>query len=228
MGDCAPSPSHSGTFAERMGWTWPPNIKFVNVLAGARDNNRASLSMLYHRFRPVVYRYILARVADVDIADDLTSETFMAMIRGIHATRAEDELGFAGWLIGIARNHVLMHFRQQKVHPEVGLQPHWGSDSQSVAEEDDPLLVLMARETWDETLTALYQLTPEQQQVVMLRCVLGYPTDEVATKMGKNTGTIRALQFRALASLSRLLSSNANAHTNGAADKSQRRRNHAG
>lgn len=160
--------------------------------------------MLYNRFMPMVYRYTLARVADIPTAEDLTSETFMAMMRGIRATRAEDELGFAAWLLGIARNHVLMHFRRRRIHPEVALPPRW-NESPSVAEEDDPLLVLMAREMWSETVVALNQLTREQREVVLLRCVLGYSTDEVARIMDRQTGTIRALQFRALTSLTRLL-----------------------
>ena len=201
-------------------WTWPPALPFSDVLEGAQAGEDWEIGVLYHRYLPVVYRYILARVADVPTAEDLTSETFMAMMRGIRATRAEDELGFAAWLLGIARNQILMHFRKRKVHPEVALEPQWWGESQSVAEEDDPLLVLMAREAWSETVAALNQLTREQREVVLLRCVLGYPTDDVARLMHRQTGTIRALQFRALASLTRLL----NASREG--EKPHRRRNH--
>jgi RNA polymerase sigma-70 factor (ECF subfamily) len=144
------------------------------------------------------------------------------MIRGISTARAQDELGFAAWLLGIARNRVLLHFRQIKVHPEVELLPQHVDLSQSIAEEDDPLLVLMARELWIETTDALKRLTPEQQMVVYYRCVLGYSTEEVADLMARRPGTIRALQFRALASLARLL--NAGDET----EKPERRRHHAG
>lgn len=219
---CAPRqpPSRFDARARKTRWTWPPDLPFSAVLEGAQAGEEWEVGVLYHRYLTVVYRYILARVADVPTAEDLTSETFMAMMRGIRDTRAEDELGFAAWLLGIARNHVLMHFRKRKIHPEVALQPQWWGESQSVAEEDDPLLVLMARETWSETVTALNQLTREQREVVLLRCVLGYPTDDVARLMHRQAGTIRALQFRALASLTRLL------NASGGGDKPQKRRTH--
>lgn len=213
--------SRFGSRAQKMRWTWPPERSFSSVLECAQAGEDWEVGILYHTYMPVVYRYILARVADVPTAEDLTSETFMAMMRGIRDTRAEDELGFAAWLLGIARNHVLMHFRKRKIHPEVALQPQWWGESQSVAEEDDPLLVLLARERWNETVSALGQLTPEQREVVVRRCVMGDSTEHVAQAMQRQTGTIRALQFRALATLSRLL------NANGAAEKPQRRRNHA-
>ncbi len=47
---------------------------------------------------------------------------------------------------------------------------------------------------------------PEEQRTVLLyRCVLGYDTGEVARLLGRQAGAVRALQFRALSSLARLL-----------------------
>jgi RNA polymerase sigma-70 factor, ECF subfamily len=185
--------------------TWPPGAVFSEILPLAKDFDQAAIGMLYRRFLPAVYRYILARVADVATAEDLTSETFLAMIRGITSTRATDELGYAAWLLGIARNQVLMHFRRHKIRPEVELLPQYIDRSQTVAEEDDPMLVLMARETWNETAEALEKLTEEQKTVIIYRCVLGYSTDEVAEMMNKRPGTVRVIQFRALSALTRHL-----------------------
>lgn len=201
----ATSPNRFVSYAERMGTTWPPAASFPEVLKRAKAHKRPEIGMLYRRFLPAVYRYVMARVADVATAEDLTSETFVAMLRGISSTRAEDELGFAAWLLGIARNQVLMHFRRVKVRPEVELLPQHEDLSQSVAEEGDPLLVLMAREAWTETASALETLSEDQRTVILYRCVLGYSTDEVASMMAKRPGNIRVLQFRALSTLTQLL-----------------------
>jgi RNA polymerase sigma-70 factor (ECF subfamily) len=161
--------------------------------------------MLYKRFLPVVYRYALARVTDVQQAEDVTSETFFAMIESIPSTRAEDELAFAAWLLGIARNKVAMHFRRLRSRQELyGALPE-GAEPSAVAEEDDPLGIITSRESWSEVVQALDQLTEDQRTVVLYRCVLGFSADEVAQLLQKQAGTIRALQFRALASLARHL-----------------------
>src|SRR5262245_39216698 len=92
--------------------TWPPAPSFAVILERARALDQASIALLYKRYLPVVYRYILARVADVPQAEDITSDTFFAMIESIKTTRAQDELGFMAWLLGIARNKVSLHFRR--------------------------------------------------------------------------------------------------------------------
>lgn len=187
--------------------TWPPAQPFSVVLDRAREFDHAALSQLYQRFLPVVYRFILARVSDVHIAEDLASDTFFAVVEQIATTRARDELGFAAWVLGIARNKVLMHYRRARAGPTFAPEPTTGEHPIAAAEEDDPLAVITARESWSEVVAALNRLTEEQRTVVLYRCVLGYSTEDVAALMEKKPGTIRALQYRALASLARFLES---------------------
>lgn len=187
------------------GMTWPPAQPFSVVLERARRLDSVAIGQLYQRFLPVVYRYVLARVGDVHSAEDLTSETFFAMIEQIGTTRAQDELGFSAWLLGIARNKVLMLYRRRRTGPTFTRELDDDAHPMSVAEEDDPLAIITARESWSEVVAALNRLTEEQRTVVLYRCVLGYSADEVAVLMHKKAGTVRALQFRALASLARLL-----------------------
>jgi RNA polymerase sigma-70 factor (ECF subfamily) len=206
--------------------TWPPELPFALVLERARALDSSALTLLYRRFLPVVYRLALARIGDPHAAEDITSETFSAMVEGIGGVRARDELGFSAWLLTIARNQAAMQIRRERSRREhfgeltEAQQPH------AVAEAGDPLTVLTARESWDETLAALNRLTSEQREVVLYRCVLGFSTDEVATQLGKQPGTIRALQFRALASLARHLGTHSDTSPAAAATETRRRRRH--
>jgi len=185
--------------------TWPPSLPFETALARAKSLDERSLSLLYARFLPVIYRYHLARLGDPHVAEDLTAETFIAMVEQIARARAEDELTFAAWLLGIARNKLLMYFRARRGRPA----PVYGVPDDfplyTRADEDDPLAVLSARESWGEVVAALDELTEEQRNVVLYRCVLGYSAEEVGALLGKQAGAVRALQFRALASLAQRL-----------------------
>lgn len=187
------------------GMTYPPALPFDLVLERARTHDRSALGMLYRRFLPVVYRFVLARVGTVQAAEDVTSETFFAVVEGIGATRAHDELSFTAWLLGIARNKVAMHYRLLRTHPEEVTAAPPDEQPAAVAEEGDPLAIITARESWEEVVEGLNQLTEEQRAVVLYRCVLGYPTEDVARLLNKQPNAIRALQFRALASLARYL-----------------------
>src|SRR5262249_9322719 len=151
------------------------------------------------RFLPVVYRYVLARVGTVYAAEDVTAETFFAVVESISATRAQDELGFTAWILGIARNKVAMHFRHMHARPEEPRSLPEDEHPSSSADEGDPLTIITARERWAEVVAGLNRLTEEQRTVVLYRCVLGYSTEDVARMLEKQPNAIRALQFRALA-----------------------------
>ncbi len=188
-----------------MSGTWPKELAFTSVLQRARALDSEALSLLYGRYLPGVYRFLLARVGDAHLAEDLTSETFMVMVESVERVRADDELGFAAWLLGIARNKAGEHFRRQASRRWEGeASPSWDEPS-TYAEEGDPLGVVVARERWGEVVAAMRQLTEEQRTVILYRCVLGYETEDVSRMMGRQAGAIRALQFRALSSLARLL-----------------------
>jgi RNA polymerase sigma-70 factor (ECF subfamily) len=189
----------------RSGMTWPPDLPFAVVLQRARQRDQQAISALYKRFLPVVYRYVLARVDDPHLAEDLTADTFFALVKDIGSARASDELAFSAWVLSIARSKVAQHFRRQHTRTNIEREMAPAEEPQTSNDEDDPLAIITARESWGTVATALSRLTEEQRAVVLYRCVLEYSAEEVADLLGKQPGTIRALQFRALASLARHL-----------------------
>lgn len=187
---------------------WPAGLSFAQALDSARARDKEALSLLYRRFLPVVYRFLLNRVSDAPTAEDLTSETFFAVMSGIADVRARDELGFATWVLGIARNKLSQHYRSRQSAREVPLAFSDAGEPPAVAEESDPLATLVARERWEEVVAALNRLTSEQRAVLLHRLILGRSTENVAHMMGKPANAIYGLQFRALASLARYLREN--------------------
>jgi RNA polymerase sigma-70 factor (ECF subfamily) len=185
--------------------TWPPSLPFEQALRQAQASNQQAMGQLYRRFLPVVYRYTLARVGDIHTAEDITSETFFAIVERISETRAHDELTFVAWALGIARNQIAMHFRRLKSRPVTQLASGDDEVTGRRADMRDPLDVITARESLAEVVAALDRITEEQRSVILYRCILGYSAIDVARLLGKQPGAIRALQFRALASLARYL-----------------------
>ena len=198
--------THGGNTGGNTGAASGP--EFAALLARARSLNNEALGALYTRYLPVVYRAIVARVGDVHLAEDLTADTFMVMVDSIARVRAQDELGFAAWLLGIARHKLAEHYRRLATRPAPRGELLPQDEPQTLGEEGDPLGVVIARERWAEVAAAVERLTDEQRNVLLYRCVLGYTTFEVARMMSREPGAIRALQFRALTALARLLAAN--------------------
>lgn len=185
---------------------------FHSLLDRARQGESEAISALYRRFLSGVYWYIAARVPDRYTAEDLTSEVFLEMVEGIHNVRAQDEPTFASWLFQIARITVAGYYRKhERVPPSISLettlQEHDG-DRTAVATsrpESDPVHWAEARDEWQIVVQAINSLTEEQRQVLVGRLILGYDVTTVAQMVGKKANAVKALQFRALNSLQRLL-----------------------
>jgi RNA polymerase sigma-70 factor (ECF subfamily) len=156
---------------------------------------------LYDRHVEAVYRYVYYRVRNDADAEDLTSDVFMRALRAI--SRYEPRQAFLAWLYRIARNAVIDRSRRTRI--QISFEDalaHPGVDQ--VVEPDSALLALSDKQAVRE---ALSRLTPLQQEVIVLRYVEGYSTQEIAAFVGKREGTVRGIQFRALEALRTLIPS---------------------
>ncbi len=187
---------------------------FTKLLDSARQGESEALSTLYREFLPGVFGYIATRVPDRATAEDLTSEVFLKMVEGIGRLRTGDEAGFAAWILQIARITVAGFYRKREKQPahvplESTLEDREG-DTESMPisaghPDGDPVRWTEARDEWNTTVKAMNMLTEEQRQVLVGRLLLGYDVATVARMLDKNENAIKALQFRALHSLHRLL-----------------------
>src|SRR6266436_8672235 len=180
----------------------------------ARRGEPEALSALYRQLLPGVFGYIAVRVPDRATAEDLTSDVFVQMVERISRLRATDEASVAAWILQIARVTVAGYYRKRAHQPAfVSLEPSGGEEEESGASRVipdsnpslDPVRSAEARDEWDTVVKAINTLTEEQRQVLIGRLILGYDVDTVARMLGKKTNAIKALQFRALQSLQRLL-----------------------
>ncbi|HEV8534685.1 MAG TPA: sigma-70 family RNA polymerase sigma factor [Candidatus Limnocylindria bacterium] len=169
------------------------------VRAGKGDT--AAFGALYDRYVEAVYRYVYYRVRNDADAEDLVSDVFMRALRAI--PRYEPRVAFLAWLYRIARNAVID--RGRRARTQISFEDalaHPGVDQ--VVEPDAAILALSDKDAVREALT---KLTPLQQEVIVLRFVEGFSTQEIAALVGKREGTVRGIQFRALEALRTLIPS---------------------
>jgi len=180
----------------------------------ARRGEPEALSALYRRFLPGVFGYIAARVPDRATAEDLTSDVFVQMVERISRLRASDEASVAAWILQIARVTVAGYYRKREHQPAfVSLEPRGWEEEESGASRVisdsnpnlDPVRSAEARDEWATVVKAINTLTEDQRQVLVGRLILGYDVATVARMLGKKANAVKALQFRALQRLQRVL-----------------------
>lgn len=153
---------------------------------------------LYDRHFPRIYSYIVRRVGNREVAEDLTSETFFKALSHIRKYEYTG-LPFAAWLYRIAGNVVADYYRRQR--PDQPLD----TEMPLPAPGDGPEEWVLRLDQRQTVLEAVSQLTPEQQDVVLLRFEHGFRLKEIAGICGKTEGAVKALMFRALHTLKQRL-----------------------
>lgn len=175
---------------------------FEATIAAARAGDHAALERLYRDTAPVVLGYLRAQRANDP--EDLTSETYVAMVRGISGFDG-DEVHFRSWLLTIAHRRMVDGFRLRGRRPEdpTDIDELATAMPTPIATDDQAL----ARQEIATALAAIDDLTDDQRAVLLLRVVADLPIDQVATLLDKPVTAVKALQRRANASLRRSLGS---------------------
>jgi RNA polymerase sigma-70 factor, ECF subfamily len=163
------------------------------VSASRRDptDQRRALVALYDSALPEVYGYLASRCGSEAVAEDLTSETFLAAVDSVKRD-AVPELSIA-WLIGVARHKMVDHWRRREVEGRALQAVVDGGAAESELDDWDVRLdAILAQE-------ALGGLRAHHRGALTLRYLDGLPVREVAEILGRTVGATEVLLVRARA-----------------------------
>ncbi len=169
-----------------------------NLLQQAKRFDVQALAEVYDTFSPGLYAYALRLLGDPCLAEDCVAETFSRFLQAIKAGGGPQDY-LKAYLYRIAHNWVTDQYRRQPPPPlELDENLHSGIEHQPE--------VKAARNLQQEQVrAALFRLTPEQRQVVMLKFIEGWENEVVAAALNKPVGAVKSLQHRALDALRKML-----------------------
>jgi RNA polymerase sigma-70 factor (ECF subfamily) len=155
------------------------------------DDGARRLVELYDELLPEVYGYLLDRSGDRAVAEDLTSETFLAVVRA--EARPDRAPLTAPWIVGIARHKLADHWRRRRRDERL-------LDQTPPETEVDPW-----NATVDELLTrsVLAELDPDHRAALTFRYLDGLPVADVATVLERSVHATESLLARARAAFRR-------------------------
>lgn len=158
----------------------------MSAVGDNRTEQAEALLALYDRSLPQVYGYLVRRIGNPTIAEDLAAETFLAAVASIRSSVVQEVT--PAWLVGIARHKLVDHWRREERDTR-RLQ----AVAAVAAEVDDP---------WDEHLDATFArhvvatLTPQHRAALTLRYADGLPVREVARLLDRTEHATEALLVR--------------------------------
>ena len=164
------------------------------LVTEAQRGDPKAFGRIFDEYHGPIYRFIASRVGSPSDAEDLTQIVFVKALEALPRYEARG-VPFGGWLFRLARNATIDHVRTRRDHDELS------ETTDRETEETSPEALAILRTDLDAMAEALRSLTPDQREVIALRFFAGLSPREAAELMGRQEGTIRGLQFRAIAAL---------------------------
>ena len=170
------------------------------LIEQAKGGNLTALGTLYNLHVDRIYQYVRYRTGDDQTAEDITAEVFLRAIESI-GSYEDQGAPFVAWLYRIAHARVVDFWRKSKRHQTAPLEDPLLQEGLSSQDDDIDIDFMQHR----LLAVALQQLTDDQQNVIVLKFMQGLSNAETALVLGKTEGAIKALQWRALEALARIL-----------------------
>jgi len=170
-----------------------PDPQEIARRAAQRDTT--AFAGLYDEHLNTVYRFVFFKVSDPTLAEDLTAEVFSKAWENIDRFEWRD-LPFQHWLLRVARNVVVDHWRAHRRFP-ASLDGLYELPSDSLSPEE-----VVSRDGEVERVNqALKRLPDDQRDVLILRFIEGYSHADTAQVLKKSVVAVRQIQVRALRAL---------------------------
>lgn len=170
------------------------------LLRRAGEGDQAAFLELYDRYRQPIFRFAYRLLSSVDLAEDVTHDCFLSLIRRPEGFRPE-RASLRTYLFAVVRNLALKHFRsrgREAGFDEVDEEPQ-------VSPRHAPLRRLLDEELVNQVREAVFSLPPLQREALILFEYEELSLNEIAGIVDADVGAIKARLYRARESLKRTL-----------------------
>ncbi|TVR74839.1 MAG: sigma-70 family RNA polymerase sigma factor [Marinilabiliales bacterium] len=171
------------------------------------SGDREGIEKLINRHKTKVYTYILLVVKSQQLAEDIFQDTFIKVIRSLVDGKYKDNGRFASWVIRIAHNLIIDHFRKEKQINTLSNDDYEADIFNSKKLSDQNIEDVLIREQITNDVRMLIDELPEEQkQVILLRHYGGMSFKEIADQTDVSINTALGRMRYALINLRKLIS----------------------
>ena len=167
----------------------------AELLCGVRAGDVAAWEQIYARGLPAVWRYVYLRAGgDRHLAEDVVSETILALVRQISSLMPRDG-DLSAWLIAVARNKL---GDQRRSVARAAVAAAKALDVRlSPAADDGPEAALETAETRQRVLAVMDSLPDEERLALEWKYVDGLSVSDIAGRVGRTEKAVESVLYRA-------------------------------
>ncbi|NPV85004.1 MAG: sigma-70 family RNA polymerase sigma factor [Anaerolineae bacterium] len=166
------------------------------IVLRATNGDAEAFTILYERYVHRIYNYLFYRTGNALEAEDLTARVFYRALGRIASYRHKG-IPFSAWLYRIAHNLVANWYRDNSRKREVPLEEH----GQMRTHVEHPEVTIMQNFDNEKLIKAIRKLSPDRQQLIILKFVEHMSNAEIAVIMRRSEGAIKSFYHRTLIAL---------------------------
>ena len=177
----------------------PTEIRDEQLLRMMQAGDEDAFTTLYRRRQGGIYRFVLGISGSAPLAEDVTQEVFMALIRdnrGYDPSRGS----LAAYLLGMARHHALRFLKRDRTYVSIEDESRDGGDFAPLSRED-PHAAMTRQETIHSVQQAILSLPGHYREAVVLCDLNEMSYEDTASVLGCSVGTVRSRLHRGRALL---------------------------
>jgi RNA polymerase sigma-70 factor (ECF subfamily) len=159
------------------------------LIAQYRNGSAAAFDLLVDRYQSKVYTTIFLIVKDQEIAEDLLQDVFVKVINTLNSDKYNEEGKFQPWLMRIAHNLAIDHFRKAKRYPTIILEDGSNLLNSMKFAEDSIEDIRVKEETLEMVKKLIDELPEAQREVLIMRHYLDMSFQEIADQTGVSINT---------------------------------------
>jgi RNA polymerase sigma factor (sigma-70 family) len=182
------------------------HVSDQELISGYLSGDQPSLEKLINRHQNRVFAYILMVVKDKHLADDIFQDTFIKVVNTLRSGTYKEEGKFIQWVMRIAHNLIIDHFRKSKRIPVIENKNDDFDIFSSLRLTDDSIEDRMIIDQIHEDVRKLIEyLPPEQKEVLMMRHYSGMSFKDIAEQTEVSINTALGRMRYALINLRKLI-----------------------
>lgn len=170
-----------------------------NKLIEEAKQDSEKFAVIYDKYVEQIFRYVMRRVGDQDLAEDLVSQTFFDALSHLKSYEYRG-YPFSSWLYKIAHNNVLKWYRVNSRTQKVDLE-----DIAELRSEEDVEAEVDARSERDDINSLLDKLDYEDREIIRLKYFEEVSNIEISQVMGITPNNVGVKLYRALKKLKQLM-----------------------
>jgi len=169
------------------------------------DGNEKSLEILIYRHKQRIFSFILSKILNKDIAEDIFQDTFIKVIKTLKKGNYNEEGKFLPWVMRIAHNLIIDHFRRSKRIPTINNSDEFdiftiiGDDVLNIEKQ------LIKAQILDNVKDLIEELPDDQKEVLIMRMYRDMSFKEISENTGVSINTALGRMRYALINLRKLI-----------------------